>query len=611
MMKYHFILHLFLIIFVVACVASPQNSRTITDDTQKVVDKNPGSGGGQGTAYNSGGTTINNGQTTSIRVDLMQIIDPFDGVPKAKVSIPANFTGPLYISGINVSTLRNRIVNVRFKFGKEKNTITIPATVAKASGITPDTDMQVLILNIKNRPFEDVLLSYQLFDYNDYGASDDPVIDPRDKGLYCRGLKAEDDPTFTPTPQSATCSFSDAECLYSYASIADSGLMYTSSINPAVKVATIPSLAQIASLPLYSNSSESDILKRCLPDSNSIGSLRAILNQSAAAIPGPLGWNYEILFSGTSYFYQGPFYSPVPVSYWEITGDAIFKSKKGIFEYRWDNAGTNSEKVKKGYGSYLFPRAGKMSLRQNVQYFGADTPFGAKTLQTMSSNGDSKYMDGCNFRMLNPEISSCNVTATIEVVEINPLTLSESIITSSKDLKLQLIRPSIENSEGQEVLYSAVKKCSSKNDCGSEECCFNERCWAKSVVGQCLEDAVNVGNIGPGGSCSSDYECASLCCNQSLGVCNNHINNDIDQILCSKAPGETCVAQEWCKQEYVSECKNYRIGVDVAGNEVCEVRCFPVLAFGSCRNGLCISPKATAAPTIDPNNRCQGAVDLP
>ena len=45
-------------------------------------------------------------------------------------------------------------------------------------------------------------LPYDLYDYNDYtDPAKDIISDPRDGGLYCRGLRLEDDPTFSATTQ--------------------------------------------------------------------------------------------------------------------------------------------------------------------------------------------------------------------------------------------------------------------------------------------------------------------------------------------------------------------------------------------------------------------------
>ena len=52
---------------------------------------------------------------------------------------------------------------------------------------------------------------------------------------------------------------------------------------------------------------------------------------------------------------------------------------------------------------------------------------------------------------------ACNVTATIEVItEENG---KEIILATSTDVKLQLIRPSLTNFQGQEVLYQSMKTC--------------------------------------------------------------------------------------------------------------------------------------------------------
>src|SRR5690606_30852708 len=131
--------------------------------------------------------------TDNGKVELRHIIDPETGNYRTKVTIPKNFGGYLFLSGLNVTSLSNRLIKVRFKFGRELEPITVPAVVTRGEGITPATDIEVLALNMSSKPFENIRLIYDLYDYNDYydGGSEslEPTQDPLNGGLYCRGLK--------------------------------------------------------------------------------------------------------------------------------------------------------------------------------------------------------------------------------------------------------------------------------------------------------------------------------------------------------------------------------------------------------------------------------------
>ena len=78
------------------------------------------------------------------KAELIHLIDPIEGTFHKKVTIPKNYNGFFYISGLNITSLNNYHVSVRFRFGREMESITIPATVGGAPGLTPQTDIQVL-----------------------------------------------------------------------------------------------------------------------------------------------------------------------------------------------------------------------------------------------------------------------------------------------------------------------------------------------------------------------------------------------------------------------------------------------------------------------------------
>ena len=92
------------------------------------------------------------------KAELMHLVDPVDGTFHKKVTVPKNYAGYFYLSGLNIASLRSRIVNVRFNFGREFESVTIPATVGRAPGLTPQTDIEVLILDMADRPFSQVRL---------------------------------------------------------------------------------------------------------------------------------------------------------------------------------------------------------------------------------------------------------------------------------------------------------------------------------------------------------------------------------------------------------------------------------------------------------------------
>lgn len=88
----------------------------------------------------------------------------------------------------------------------------------------------------------------------------------------------------------------------------------------------------------------------------------------------------------------------------------------------------------------------------------------------------------------------------------------------------------------------------------------------------------------PGEFCSSDYQCSSLCCNESLGTCAEHSTEGDDPVQCEKSPGQQCIDSSFCRKESVVICKIRRFGNKCA--QVCE----NVVTNGDCTNGICIPP---------------------
>ena len=568
-----------------------------------------GSGGTNGgsTAIPTDGSTAEE-VLQSTKVELSHLVDPFDGTYKKKVSIPKNYKGNLYLAGLNVSALSSKFVKVKFNFGLDGQSVILDATVARAPGIIPQTDIQVLVVDMNSRPFSKMVLGYDLFDYNDYtDGSKAPVSDPRDSGLYCRGLKLEDDPTFDNTlATNSRCQLGDDKCLYAYAKITDASLYnYNAATN--AWLTTIPSRPQVWTVAnsVRNPTIATSLTSMCLPDSRDEVEFDTLFGTTLVAGSIALEWNTGI----GSLSYRGP-YRAINSSGWKISSSAIYNSKFGLFETNLPEADINT-----GYKSKMFPRAGIISLNQGVKYMGSSNRFGVRTVQTAGNDGTSMYVDGCNIRVMNynpattESISSCNVNGSIEVFYYNsagaPVT-----ITTDRSIKLQLLRPSATNSEGKEVLTSAFKRCESSSTCGTGECCFNSRCWSKDLVTQCVDQTPVIGNQPIGNNCSSDYECSSLCCNLSTGSCAPHNPNGVAPILCNKTAGQRCVAREFCKPEFVATCKLVKLPNSADGKAQCALRCPAVETYGECTAGYCVPPVIPAVPAFDPANPdCTNAVD--
>ncbi|MBC7430158.1 MAG: hypothetical protein H7336_16210 [Bacteriovorax sp.] len=568
---------------------------------------------GSGTASLPNNTNIGTANTLqSIKVELSHLVDPFDGTYKKKVSIPKNFKGNLYLAGLNISAIQDKLIRVRFNFGTDNQSVTLNATVARAPGIIPTTEIQVLVVDMNSKPFSKMRLGYDLYDYNDYAAdpSKVPVTDPKDGGLYCRGLNLADDPTFDNTTTTSTCTNAGDKCLYAYAKIVDATL-YNSSATTAVT--SIPSRPQVWSdangvrNPSMALSSAS----MCLPDYEDVNGMNTLFNLSpylTGLVDNIFISDYHIVGSTQvqtyGAYYRGP-YRAINQNAWNISGAAIFNNSKGLFEIQYG--------LKTGYRSFLFPRAGTISLSQDVKYQGSTDRFGLRGPLVANATGTSSYVDGCNLRVMNYDpattegIQSCNINGSIEVFYVKDGV--EVSITKENSIKLQILRASIKNTANSEVLASAFKQCDSSITCGSSECCFNKRCWSKELVTQCVDQTPVIGNQEIGANCSSDYECSSLCCNQSTGSCAPHNPNGSVPVLCSKTAGQRCVAKEFCKPEYVATCKLTKLStLNSNGTVACAMRCPAVLTYGECTGGYCIPPAVPAVPAWDGLD-CTGAVD--
>ena len=631
------------------------------------VQKNAYSQDGTGSTTSGSGagrtnTQVGGGTTLPPKIEIRHLIEPnlsFDpnyssgtgyaggGSYVRKLTLPQNFQGRLYLAGINIATLSSTHVRVRFKFGVNREPITIPATIIQAPGITPQTDISVLVMDLRSEPFKNLRLPYDLFDYNDYNFDngDAPTQDNRDTGLYCRGLRIEDDPTFTGV---GACDGLQSqpgqpaeECLYAYAKVQDQGLIQETG---SVKIPITPSLAQVKSNVggFYYQDFLSELLKKPLldtmPTSNpytagaykfseqSVGSVTDAVNitfgNNGSSVWDPMN------FLGRTYYYRGP-YRLINTSEWQFRFAELDGDKKLFRKDSWvnyplylsqplvDDNQVNPTQNRIYFNSYLFPLATKLDLNASVPHLASGAVLAPRVEQNLPSSGKTLWMDGANARAqsLNNQLQhmgSCNVTSTIEIIAKDKNN-QDYIVALSKDVKLQLVRSSQHRTDlNNDVLYSNFKRCSSNSACSSTECCFNQRCWDQSLVSQCLDSSVNTGNRPIGESCANDLECSSFCCNRTTGKCAQHNTNSSPPVLCGKPAGDFCISKEWCQKSTVVKCVIVST-TDRLGNPSCRQACTNVQEFGDCKKGICVAPVQEAIPSFDPTaeGACDGAIPSP
>lgn len=565
-----------------------------------------------------------------------------------KLTIPKNFAGRLYLAGINIGSLSNRITKVRFKFGVNREVVTLPATVAQAPGITPQTEISVLVMDLRSEPFRDIRLPYDLFDYNEYGASDEPTQDNRNTGLYCRGLRVEDDPTFQGVGacDGAQTTGNAEECLYAYAKVSDQGLVKQSG---SVKVPLTPSFPQIKSITgsnYYTDYMAQKLLKPLADTVSQTANTASGFTFSNVA--SPVGstdsialvftaaniWN-PVTILGSQYYYRGP-YRLMNRPNWEFKYpyDQIHGKNRLFREDSWvtyPNMATDPladdyqltsttppEQNRIYYNSYLFPLATKLDLGANVPHLASNNPHDARSEQTLAVAGKTVWMDGANARAQSrnydlEHVGSCNVAATLEIIAKDDNNV-DYVIASTNEVKLQLVRPTqYRTDSGNEVLYTNFKTCSSNSSCGGNECCFNNRCWDQTLVSQCFDSTSTQGNKIIGESCVSDLECTSLCCNRTSGQCAPHNTITTPAVLCSKPIGDYCIAKEWCQKTTVVKCYVVKTGTDTQGNTTCRQQCYNVQEYGDCKAGVCVPPVQETIPPFDPSDpdACVDAVPAP
>ena len=623
-------------VFLSSCFEAATTSRTFKSTSSVSTGDGEGGSGNNITDDGSGGVATDDEVTA--KVEIRHLIEPSidsdsvdtAGEYKQKMTIPKNYNGYLYVAGINVSTLSAESIKVRFNFGLNSTPITVQARVGTAPGLTPQTDVQVLIMDLSSKPFEDVQLLYELYDYNTYDfagtgsdvtALDTPVTFNRNDKLFCRGLSLANDPTFTGS-LSNKCSSSDDVCKYTYAKVIDKGLVeHRAPASENIMVPIVPTERNVQSGDVgYYDDDESLILQRCLPD-NPMLSSRYYFNDSHLNFDDFLTSD---VIGTTTYYYNGP-YRAINTENWHISDDAIF-GIYGLFASYGDvngNGTLDGDEIQYGYKSRLFPLYYTTTLPSGVEYMGSSVPDEEKVLTTTSSSTTSLWMDGCNARAsikntyTGEHIGSCNVTASMEIIKVTD-DGDEIVVDSTDEVKLQLVKETNINSSGDDVLLSSFQQCSSSNQCGSDSCCINKRCWSKTLVSQCVEDLPSFGNLVTGDSCESDYECSSLCCNKTSGRCAPHDTTSTNPSYCSKDAGQTCVAKDWCAKYPITTCDIVSGADDINGNATCELRCITTEVYGDCVSsdgvsvGTCTSPCTPSVPDFNEadENRCDNAITL-
>ena len=557
-------------------------------------------------------------ENTESKVQLRWIVDPSDKASKKKVSIPRNYNGLLYLRGLNISSLRSKLIFARFHFGRELEIVDIPAIIARPGNVIPyKYEDLVVVLDLKKRPFDNIRLLYDLFDYNNYWDSintregEEPVSDPRDDELYCRGLDIKYDPTFVSTNNNGLCDASEEVCYYAYAKLLDSG--FYNQLGERLPVSW-PQIDLTGNG--YDTNSEDENLTKCLPDNNNSVHFNALFDTNVSQ--GSLSYNSSIAFSDRTFIYNGPFVA-VNQSEWQISDGALFSpidtnspQGSGLFQYSLNQTADS------GYGSFMFPRAGRMKLRAGIGHFSSATPFGQRSLQALSVSGQTSFMDGCNLRMIyqdplfNETISSCNVTASIELYTKDFSSNEEETIVHNREIKLQLIRPSLTDKDEEEYLHGSLKKCLKNSNCASGECCFSGRCWSNKNIAQCKKDDDPIVGTSPvGANCTSDYQCASLCCDSRVGTCQVHDEASDPPVYCSKAIGQSCVGSRWCQRQNLQQ----RLKIQTLvrnGIAMCTLKTYIIPSFAQCIEGICVAPPPCRNDFLNPvNPSCEDARPAP
>jgi hypothetical protein len=203
----------------------------------------------------------------------------------------------------------------------------------------------------------------------------------------------------------------------------------------------------------------------------------------------------------------------------------------------------------------------------------------------------------------------CPETVRIDIVTRDEVTGKLKFYAMTQKIKIFFYNATNANL-AKDTLYTDYVACNSSMDCQTGACCFNGRCWDRNLVGQCFEDSSH--HAQPiGNSCSSNYECSSLCCNSNSHTCHPLESNEKNKILCNQPPGALCIDKSWCREETVKDCKIIKTGTNPStGAQLCELWCYDRKEHGDCVNQRCLAPIAPPVPNFDPAApNCYYAVD--
>lgn len=103
-----------------------------------------------------------------------------------------------------------------------------------------------------------------------------------------------------------------------------------------------------------------------------------------------------------------------------------------------------------------------------------------------------------------------------------------------------------------------------------------------------------------GESCKSDSSCLSGCCNEATGTCSEH-NPELGQ-SCQKNYGQSCISDEFCKEQVITACRILKTGYDASGNITCALSCYNEQKSGSCVKNICLPTETPSIPYLDPLN---------
>jgi len=441
-------------------------------------------------------------------LEIEGILNPTTGIYEQKVSVLKDHSSLLKFKIKDLEKYAQKSLLVDVSFGHLKEDVK-----TLQGSIDTEGEDYFLLVSLFGKPFDDLDLKYNLFDYSSYGnlifSSPSIVQDNLDSNLYCRGLSLSDDPT----SNGSSCNKQGDICLYSYAKIRDQGLFNVSSSEHVT-----PSLLQY-------NKSNGVVLnesEKCLDDANTI-----LVNNSNRS------FNSTFAIDSNSFIYRGP-YASDDSGNWEISNAAII-GEYGIFLEELTGSGVEN----KGYHSKLFPIASKIKLSEVDLYIGSSTPYGQRVNKSAldSAGVTVDWMGGCNQRLstksliTGEDISSCNISASIDIYYLEAgekyYIASTSSGTVSKDIKLQVVSKVSSDVSGTVACYS-------NSGCSAGECCRGNQCISDA---QC---ATSGGKKAVGETCDTDFACASGCCKGD--VCSPH--NDTQS--CDKPQGGSCLNATFC-----------------------------------------------------------------